>query len=189
MLNWESVQGGPANNENNEGGHMSVMQLLFSFSGRVGRMQYWLVEIGLWLATVVILTLLGVESGTMTGAEQADFQAEMEKAFEAMPEGAPMEAMPESSAPSGAAGTEIEIGPGEMAGGIAAVLALVIVGILNLWITLAITVKRFHDRDKSGWWVLIGLVPAIGALWILIECGFLKGTTGDNRFGADPVPA
>jgi uncharacterized membrane protein YhaH (DUF805 family) len=44
-------------------------------------------------------------------------------------------------------------------------------------------IKRFHDRDKSGWWVLIGLVPIIGALWLLIELGFLAGTPGPNRFG------
>lgn len=50
--------------------------------------------------------------------------------------------------------------------------------------SLATQVKRWHDRDKSGWWVLIALVPLIGALWSLIELGFLPGTPGDNRFGA-----
>jgi uncharacterized membrane protein YhaH (DUF805 family) len=44
-------------------------------------------------------------------------------------------------------------------------------------------IKRFHDRDKSGWWVLIGLIPIIGGLWLLIELGFLSGTPGPNRFG------
>ena len=34
-----------------------------------------------------------------------------------------------------------------------------------------------------GWWVLIGLIPIIGALWLLIELGFLKGTDGPNRYG------
>jgi uncharacterized membrane protein YhaH (DUF805 family) len=48
---------------------------------------------------------------------------------------------------------------------------------------ILIYIKRFHDRDKSGWWVLIGLIPIIGALWLLIELGFLKGTPGPNRFG------
>ena len=43
--------------------------------------------------------------------------------------------------------------------------------------------KRFHDRNKSAWWVLIGVVPVIGALWIFIECGCLAGTPGPNRFG------
>jgi uncharacterized membrane protein YhaH (DUF805 family) len=48
---------------------------------------------------------------------------------------------------------------------------------------ILIYIKRFHDRDKSGWWVLIGLIPIIGAIWLLIELGFLSGTPGPNRFG------
>jgi len=48
---------------------------------------------------------------------------------------------------------------------------------------IIVYIKRFHDRDKSGWWVLIGLIPIIGALWLLVELGFLKGTDGPNRFG------
>jgi uncharacterized membrane protein YhaH (DUF805 family) len=55
------------------------------------------------------------------------------------------------------------------------------------WIGLAANVKRWHDRDKSGWWVLINLVPVIGGLWSLIETGFLPGTRGSNRFGPDPL--
>jgi uncharacterized membrane protein YhaH (DUF805 family) len=54
-------------------------------------------------------------------------------------------------------------------------------------IMLIVQVKRWHDRDKSGWWVFINLIPCIGGIWALIECGFLKGTTGDNRFGPDPL--
>ncbi len=48
---------------------------------------------------------------------------------------------------------------------------------------ILVYIKRFHDRDKSGWWVLIGLIPIIGGIWLLIELGFLKGTDGPNRFG------
>jgi uncharacterized membrane protein YhaH (DUF805 family) len=59
--------------------------------------------------------------------------------------------------------------------------------LLSIWPALAVQVKRWHDRDKSGWWILINLVPVIGALWALIECGFLRGTVGQNRFGSDPV--
>ena len=60
-------------------------------------------------------------------------------------------------------------------------------GVLVTWISLAIAVKRYHDRDKSGWWVLIILLPVIGALWYLIECGFLRGTDGNNDYGPDPL--
>ena len=58
-----------------------------------------------------------------------------------------------------------------------------------LWPSLAVYCKRWHDRDKSGWWTLIVLIPLIGSIWILVECGFLQGTAGSNRFGEDPVPA
>ena len=51
----------------------------------------------------------------------------------------------------------------------------------------AIGVKRWHDRGKSGWWILIGFIPLIGPIWTFIECGCLKGTQGDNRFGPDPL--
>ena len=51
---------------------------------------------------------------------------------------------------------------------------------------VVVNIKRFHDRNKSGWWVLIALIPLVGALWIVIECGFLRGTVGDNRYGPDP---
>lgn len=57
---------------------------------------------------------------------------------------------------------------------------------LLLWPMQAITVKRWHDRDKSGMWILINLVPVIGQLWSLVEAGFLPGTEGENRFGANP---
>ncbi|MEO7853968.1 MAG: DUF805 domain-containing protein [Rubrivivax sp.] len=63
----------------------------------------------------------------------------------------------------------------------------IIVNLILFWPGLAVSVKRWHDRDKSGWWVLVALVPVIGWLWALIENGFLRGTAGDNRFGADPL--
>jgi uncharacterized membrane protein YhaH (DUF805 family) len=65
-----------------------------------------------------------------------------------------------------------------------------LVGLLNLlaiWPALAIQIKRWHDRDKSGWWVLIGLIPLIGPIWVLVECGFLPGTVGPNQYGPDPL--
>jgi uncharacterized membrane protein YhaH (DUF805 family) len=60
-------------------------------------------------------------------------------------------------------------------------------GVLATWISLAVAVKRYHDRDKSGWWVLIIFVPVIGGLWYLIECGFLRGSEGHNNYGRDPL--
>ena len=67
------------------------------------------------------------------------------------------------------------------------VIALMLaVDLVWLYVALAIEVKRCHDRDKSGWFVLIGLIPIIGAIWLLVELGFLDGTQGPNRFGPSP---
>ena len=63
--------------------------------------------------------------------------------------------------------------------------AEVVANLLIVWPAAAITVKRWHDRDKSGWWLLINLVPIVGVIWSLVENGFLRGTEGTNRFGPD----
>jgi uncharacterized membrane protein YhaH (DUF805 family) len=55
--------------------------------------------------------------------------------------------------------------------------------IMIVWSFLAITIKRWHDRDKSGWWIFIGLIPIIGPLWVTIELIFLAGTSGPNKYG------
>jgi len=75
------------------------------------------------------------------------------------------------------------------------ILALVLYVAL-LYVALAIQVKRWHDRDKSGWYVLVSLIPIVGFFWVLIECGFLDGTQGPNKYGpspkgigGDPAPA
>jgi len=68
-------------------------------------------------------------------------------------------------------------------------IVLLLFGILVTWISIAVGIKRFHDRNKTGVWILIIFVPVIGGLWYLIECGFLKGTTGPNNYGPDPLGA
>lgn len=50
---------------------------------------------------------------------------------------------------------------------------------------LAVQVRRFHDQDKSGWFILLGFIPYIGGL-ILFVFMCLEGTRGPNRFGPDP---
>ena len=72
----------------------------------------------------------------------------------------------------------------QIAGGVIFVMV-----VLATWIHIAVAVKRYHDRNKSGWWVLIVFLPVIGGLWYLIECGFLRGTPGPNTYGPDPLAA
>jgi uncharacterized membrane protein YhaH (DUF805 family) len=70
--------------------------------------------------------------------------------------------------------------------GIIALILYFAVLVLAVWISLALQIKRWHDRDKSGVWVLIGFIPLVGPFWVLIECGFLDGTMGPNRYGPSP---
>ncbi len=86
--------------------------------------------------------------------------------------------------------------------------------VLVLWPILALSVKRLHDRNKSGWLILpfylllfwfeklrdgasVGVLPwgvgtaavLILSAWCLVELGFLRGTDGPNRFGGEIVKA
>jgi uncharacterized membrane protein YhaH (DUF805 family) len=70
---------------------------------------------------------------------------------------------------------------------IASLILLFLVGIILCAVYLSNIMRRFHDRGKSGWWTLIIFVPFIGFLWMIVECGFLKGTTGPNQYGPDPL--
>jgi len=54
------------------------------------------------------------------------------------------------------------------------------------WMMLAVQIKRWHDRGKSSGWVLISVLPYIGAIWKFIELGCLSGTLGQNDYGPDP---
>jgi uncharacterized membrane protein YhaH (DUF805 family) len=49
-----------------------------------------------------------------------------------------------------------------------------------------IPIPRFHDRDKSGWRVLLILLPYIGFLWVIGECGLMPGTNEENEYGLPP---
>ncbi len=66
-------------------------------------------------------------------------------------------------------------------------LSVFIASCLISWCSVVVTVKRWHDRNKSGWWALILFVPLIGSLWQLVECGFLPGTPGANTYGPSPT--
>ncbi|WP_319462380.1 DUF805 domain-containing protein [Micromonospora sp. RTP1Z1] len=61
----------------------------------------------------------------------------------------------------------------------------IIVNLALLLPTLAVAMRRLHDTDRSGWWLLIGLVPIVGAI-VLLVFFVLDSTPGTNRFGANP---
>ena len=51
---------------------------------------------------------------------------------------------------------------------------------------LSVSIRRLHDLDRSGWWLLVALVPIFGAV-VLLLWYFSRGTYGSNRYGPDPL--
>jgi uncharacterized membrane protein YhaH (DUF805 family) len=87
-------------------------------------------------------------------------------------------------------------------------IAAAIVIIAMIVSGIAVGLKRLHDRDMSGWWLLVffllpGVLDGIGrmlaaplvfslaeaaiSLWALVVLGFLRGTPGANQYGPDPL--
>lgn len=61
-----------------------------------------------------------------------------------------------------------------------------LISLVLLLPSLGVTVRRLHDLDRSGWWLLVGLIPIIGGIVMLVwMCS--RGTDGGNRFGPDPL--
>ena len=50
---------------------------------------------------------------------------------------------------------------------------------------IAVTIRRLHDTDRSGWWIFIGIIPIIGAI-LLIIWFCMDGTIGSNSYGPNP---
>jgi uncharacterized membrane protein YhaH (DUF805 family) len=63
-----------------------------------------------------------------------------------------------------------------------------LIGLALILPSIAVGVRRLHDTDRSGWWLLIAFVPLIGVIVLLV---FLvtEGTLGDNRYGPNPYGA
>jgi uncharacterized membrane protein YhaH (DUF805 family) len=98
---------------------------------------------------------------------------------------------------------------GLLSRGIGFTLIVLVVYIPMVISGFMVGIKRLHDRDKSGWWLLVfyvlpGVLNTIGetlaagglifflaslavSIWALVELGFLRGTAGPNRYGPDPL--
>lgn len=64
------------------------------------------------------------------------------------------------------------------AGGPLTVLACIAIVVPSI----AVTIRRLHDTDRSGWWILVGVVPVVGNL-VLLFFYIQAGTEGENQFG------
>lgn len=60
-----------------------------------------------------------------------------------------------------------------------------VMGLVGLWSSLALTVKRWHDVGMTGWFAMLTLPPFANFMMFVLLC-LLPGTTGPNRFGGDP---
>ena len=58
--------------------------------------------------------------------------------------------------------------------------------LLSLLPWIGVTIRRLHDQDRSGWWILLNFICALGGI-ILLVIQTTPGTEGDNRFGAPPA--
>ena len=81
---------------------------------------------------------------------------------------------------------KVAFGAGPMNGGLGPFDALFNLAVLLP--SIAVSVRRLHDLDKSGWWLLLFFIPLVGAI-VLIVWFCRRGTPGPNRFGDAPVMA
>ena len=62
----------------------------------------------------------------------------------------------------------------------------IILGLATFLPSISVLVRRLHDTDRSAWWLLLYLLPLIGPIVMFVFL-VLKGTTGENKFGPDPI--
>ncbi len=129
------------------------MNFLFSFQGRIGRLQWWLGQLTVLIGLICIFKII-ISSGNAYINDLSQMIVLQEKIF---------------FLEEGKLNTNF-------------VILILIILVLSTWINTALTVKRFHDRNKSGLWYFVILIPYIGSIWQLIECGFLAGTVGTNEY-------
>jgi uncharacterized membrane protein YhaH (DUF805 family) len=168
---------------------MDYVWYLFSFEGRINRARYWqalLISI-CWMIFLAILT--GVALLLLGGTWPFQFSLGIEELLKLF-DPASYRSLSLTNAP---------------------VLFFQAAGsALLLWVFVATSVKRLHDRDRSGWWMAtllissppfdqltdwlpdaLGFLLALGIfvlwIWVSVELFLLKGSRGSNRFGADPL--
>jgi uncharacterized membrane protein YhaH (DUF805 family) len=170
---------------------MGLRSLLFSFEGRINRAKYWYVSLaGLcsYLVFCGVMAVLALALGGFFGVTSINVHVFPLFSFHASFRDV-------SPAPSA-----ILIYPLFYA-------AETPIFVVGMWLVVATTVKRLHDRNRSGWWIIpffvvaplfnddllgdswaaffLGLAGVVICLWGFIELLFLRGTIGPNRFGPD----
>lgn len=149
---------------------MDLKSFLFSFDGRINRSKYWFALVIYAAAGLVFIMILFIALGMLDPSDRTSLL------------------------------------------GLLPILVLAApMVVASIWSWAATTIKRLHDRDKSGWWMIpffvlpsilqkaadwiggtygaiaVGLVVVAIGIWSFVETYCLKGTSGSNRFGPDPL--
>lgn len=168
---------------------MDYERLLSRFDGRINRARYWLaalVILGSMIAALLLLAVICLFIGIPTGPLTINLIG-ISASFQLDDDDVAAKA------------------------GLFPHLANILLTLVFAWFYAAVSIRRLHDRDRSGWWmvpfiaatglytqfgarlggswaaVAVGIAVYIVFIWGLVEMYFLKGTNGPNRFGGDPL--
>ncbi len=158
---------------------MNVMQLCFSFQGRISRKTYWVTQFLLWMLTLILFIILN----RIVIPPEAYYDR-IESVGDLL-DVAVLLLIP--TVYVNLAVILMIVDPAGSLADLASSLDVVLILLAPALVNFAVLAKRWHDRNKSAWWAFIHLVPVIGVLWTFVELGFFRGTTGKNRFGLNPL--
>ena len=158
---------------------MNVMQLCFSFQGRISRKTYWVTQFLLWMLTLILFIILN----RIVIPPEAYYDR-IESVGDLL-DVAVLLLMP--TVYVNLVVISMIVDPVGSLADLASSLDVVLILLAPALVNFAVLAKRWQDRNKSAWWAFIHLVPVIGVLWTFVELGFFRGTTGKNRFGLDPL--
>lgn len=158
---------------------MNIMQLCFSFQGRISRKTYWVTQFLLWMLTLILFIIVN----RIVIPPEAYYDR-IESVGELL-DVAVLLLMPTVCV--NLVVIAMIVDPVGSLADLASLLDVFLILLAPALVNFAVLAKRWHDRNKSAWWAFIHLVPVIGVLWTFVECGFFKGTPGKNRFGPDPL--
>ncbi|MEI9926082.1 MAG: DUF805 domain-containing protein [Bradyrhizobium sp.] len=177
---------------------------MFGFQGRINRAKYWYALFASMTFCLVFMAVAAFAIGRIFGANIETVQVELLGVF-GIPPKFPFSADFGNADPDTLAlVTRIFT------------IAATPIAVIGVWFVAATTVKRLHDRNKSGWWILafLGAPALLGNIvdridddsylttaftlsfayaafglkaWGVVELMFLRGTHEPNRFGPDPL--
>jgi uncharacterized membrane protein YhaH (DUF805 family) len=176
-------------------------RLLFSFRGRTNRAKCWLAGLIIVCWMVFLAVLMALTTKIISGSAPGTFGFSIDDIFGVLDPPSLRSAIGKFRTGEWLSATILVPQIFHSAG-----------TLLFLWVYAAASIKRLHDRDKSGWWMVpffvipglyqqfgdrlgdlytavsAGLAVSVLALWGFVEMYCLRGSPWTNRFGADPLP-